>query len=488
MLVAGVVPLTACWWALGVVVAAALWGARRQGALWRVLTVGLVLLAAGITVAAVGRLSRTSGPVADLARKGGIAHVELSITSDPQRLPAVPHLPPSVLIQADLRQLDASGLRWVTDQPVLVLAPQASWGELLPSTRVAASADLRLPTGTDVAAVVVVHRTPVMIRGPSSAQRWAGRVRGGLRRASRGLPASERGLLPGIVVGDTSLMPDADATDFKLAGLTHLTAVSGANVAVVVAAVFALLRWTRLGIRMRAATSAGVLLGFVVLARPTPSVLRAGAMGLLALAAIALGRPRALLPALLATSTGLALFTPTVAARPGFAMSVLATLALLVLAPGWTAYFRRRLPPRLSLLAPWLAAPLAAQVVCAPIIAAISGSVSIAAVPANLLAIPAVPVATVLGLAAAVVSLVSPGAAGALCAVAGVPCSWLIGVAHRAAHLPLATVTAPEGRWGLIFVAVLMAGLVGAVRTRGGRRTLAFAAVILTTATLAGLH
>ena len=80
-------------------------------------------------------------------------------------------------------------------------------------------------------------------------------------------------------------------------------------------------------------------------------------------------------------------------------MSVLATLALLVLAPGWTAKLRERLPPRLAPLAPWLAAPLAAQVVCAPVIAAISGTVSLAAVPANLLALPAVPVATVLGLA-----------------------------------------------------------------------------------------
>ena len=239
---------------------------------------------------------------------------------------------------------------------------------------------------------------------------------------------------------------------------------------------------------MRAATSAGVLLGFVVLARPTPSVLRAGAMGLLALAAIALGRPRALLPALLATSTGLALFSPTVAARPGFAMSVLATLALLVLAPGWTSYFRERLPPRLAALAPWLAAPLAAQVVCAPIIASISGSVSIAAIPANLLAIPAVPIVTVLGLAAAVISLVSPGIAGVLCAVAGLPCRWLIRIAHTAAHLPLATVTAPDGRWGMLSVAVVTAMLLIAVRTRGGRRTLAFSAVILTTATLAGLH
>ena len=162
-----------------------------------------------------------------------------------------------------------------------------------------------------------------------------------MRRAAARLPRAERGLLPGLVVGDTSAMPAAETADFQRSGLTHLTAVSGANLAVVVAAVFWLLRWTALSIRGRAFVTAAALVGFVVLARPTPSVLRAAGMGLLALAAIALGRPRALLPALLATSTALVLFAPTLATSAGFALSVLATLALLVLAPGWTAALRR---------------------------------------------------------------------------------------------------------------------------------------------------
>jgi competence protein ComEC len=472
----------ASWCVAGGLVALAGWSRRRPA-----VAVVLIMLATGVTVACIGRQSRATGIVADMARRAGIAGVELTVTSDPQPLPAQPHLPPGVLIPAKLRSIDANGRRWSTDQPVLVLAPASSWARLLPSTRVAASADFRVPRGSDVAAVVVVHRSPVMIRGPSRVQRWAGRIRGGLRAAAGGLPGSERGLLPGLVVGDTSRMPAADTADFRAAGLTHLTAVSGANLAIVVAAVFGLLRWSPLGVRMRALLSAGVLLGFVTLARPTPSVLRAAAMGLLALAAIALGRPRALLPGLLGTVTGLALFVPTLATRPGFALSVLATLALLVLAPGWTARLRDWLPGRLAPLAPAVTAPLAAQVACMPVIAAISGSVSIAAVPANLLALPAVPITTVLGLLAAVVSLASPGLASVLCQAAGVPCRWLITVAHTAAHLPLATVTAPSGGLGLLCVAVVAAGLAVAVRSRGGRRTLAFTALILTAAALAGV-
>jgi competence protein ComEC len=471
----------------GIVAACVLVGsrlARRRFAL----SVGLVMLAAGLAVGAVGRHSRTSGPLVDLAHRSGIAHVELGISSDPQPLPVQPHLPPGVVIKARLRLLDTNGRRWTLSQPVLVLAPMATWGRLLPSTRVAALADIQLPRGTDVAAVLVIHRSPVMIRGPSALQRWAGRIRTGLRVSAKGLPASERGLLPGLVVGDTSGMRTQDTSDFRAAGLTHLTAVSGANLAIVVAAVFWLLRWTPLGIRLRALSSAVVLLGFVALARPTPSVVRAAAMGLLALAAIGLGRPRALLPALLGTTTGLALFAPTLAVQPGFAMSVLATLALLVLAPGWTDRLRAWLPPRLAFLAPGLAAPLAAQVACAPVIASIGGTLGVTAVPANLLALPAVPLATVLGLLAALLSLASPGLAAAVCAVAGVPCRWLVAVAHVCAHLPAASLTVPTGSAGLAVVAVLAALAVMAVRRPAGRRTVGFALAILTAASLAGLR
>jgi competence protein ComEC len=480
-LLGGLLAPAVCWPIAGCWLAVAVW-ARRTA----VIATGLVLLAAGLFVASLDRASLARGPVADLARKESAAQVELTVSGDPQALPPVAHLPPEIELKARLRVLESDGRRWKADLPVLVLAPASSWRTLLPSTRVSAAVALHLAEGNDVAAVLVAHRAPVMIRGPSLSQRWAGRIRTGLQRAAARLPRSERGLLPGLVVGDTSQMPAADTADFRRAGLTHLTAVSGANLAVVVAAVFWLLRWTPLSVRMRALVTAAALVGFAVLARPTPSVLRAACMGLLALAAIGLGRPRALLPALFGTLTGLVLFEPTLAQSPGFALSVLATLALLVLAPGWTAALRERLPSRLAPLAPAIATPLAAQVACLPVIAAISGTVSLAAVPANLLALPAVPFTTVLGLLASIVSLVSPGIAGVLCTIAGVGCHWLIFVTRTAARLPLATVTAPSGPLGLAVVTLVTAALVAAVRSRSGRRTLLFTALILAAARLAG--
>lgn len=483
VLAGGLLPTVVCWSAAGCLLALGA-VARRSTAM----ATGLVLLAAGVVVAAVARSSLTHGPAAALARRAGAAHVELTVSSDPQPVAPKPFLPPEVVLHARLRVLETSKGRWTLDLPVLVIAPASSWKSLLPSTRVAAAAVLQQARGIDVAALLVIHRSPVLIRGPSALQRWAGRIRAGLRRAAAHLPRAERGLLPGLVVGDTSAMPVDETADFRRAGLTHLTAVSGANLAVVVAAVFWLLRWTALTIRGRAGVTAAALVGFVLLARPTPSVLRAAGMGLLALAAISLGRPRALLPALLATSTALLLLAPALATSPGFVLSVLATLALLVLAPGWTVALQQRLPPALAPLAPALTTPVAAQLACMPVIAAISGTVSLAAVPANLLALPAVPLTTVLGLLAAMVSLVSPGAAGVLCTAAGVGCHWLVLVAHTAAHLPLATVTAPSGPLGLASVTLMTLVLVAAVRTTAGRRTMIYAAVILGVSVLAGLH
>jgi competence protein ComEC len=203
-------------------------------------------------------------------------------------------------------------------------------------------------------------------------------------------------------------------------------------------------------------------------------VLRAAVMGAIALLALAGGRPRSALPALGAAVLVLVFVSPALAPDPGFALSVLATAGLILLGPGWAERLRaRRVPPG---VAEALAVPAAATVATAPVIAAISGTVSLVSIPANLLAEPAVAPATVLGVLAAVVSPLSPTAAGWLAWLAGVPVRWLIAVGTRAAHLPDAAVSWPGGVSGAaILVAVFVAG-VAIVRWRPARR-IAFALV-----------
>src|SRR6201999_391695 len=142
------------------------------------------------------------------------------------------------------------------------------------------------------------------------------------------------------------------------------------------------------------------VVGFVILAGPEPSVLRAAVMGGLALLALVLGRERSLLPALAWSVVVLVPIDPSLGLSAGFALSVLATGALVLVAPKWASWLRGRgVPPG---IAEAVAAPLAAHLVTAPVIAGLSGEVSVVAVVANLVAEPVVAPATVIGVLATV--------------------------------------------------------------------------------------
>ncbi len=241
-------------------------------------------------------------------------------------------------------------------------------------------------------------------------------------------------------------MPEELTEDFRTSGLTHLLAVSGTNLTLVVGSLLLLARWS--GVRARGLVVVGALgvLGFVLLARPEPSVLRAAAMGSVALLGMGHhGRrrgPRALGAAVLL----LLLVDPWLAVSPGFALSALATAGIIWLAPGWRDRLRRWLP---RWVAEAIAVPLAAQLACTPLVAAISGQVSLVAVVANLLAAPAVGPATVLGLAGGVVGLVS-GTLGRWVAAPAAWCaSWIIAVAVKGAELPVAAFAWSSGAVGI---------------------------------------
>jgi competence protein ComEC len=228
--------------------------------------------------------------------------------------------------------------------------------------------------------------------------------------------------------------------------------------------------------RVQASVAGLALAGFVVLAGPGASVVRAAAMGAVTLVALASGRPRAAIPALGAAVCVLLLHDPGLARDAGFALSVAATAAIVLVAPGWSRRLRARSWP--AVLADALAVSAAAGVATAPIVAGLSGTISLVSLPANLLAAPAVAPATVLGLVATVAAAVVPGAADGLVWVAGWPVRWLVLVAERAAALPDATSGWPAGAGGALVLALLL--LVGGVALwRVPRlRPLALAAVV----------
>jgi len=452
--------------AVALLAALAALGGRRRWSATAALVLGCAGAAALATAARVAAVEQS--PLSALAERRASATVELVISDDPRPL-TVGAGPPSVLVGARVREVTAAGRRWSVSGRVLVLAPADGWSGLLPSQRVRVDGRLGPPDRDDITVAVLSARSaPSQVGPPSRVQTAAGRIRAGLRDAAAVLPEGPRGLLPGLVDGDVSGLDPALADDFKTSGLSHLTAVSGTNVAIVAGAVLLLLRALTVGPRASAMLAGAAIAGFVVLARPSPSVLRAAVMGGLALLALATGRPRSALPALGSTVLVLMFVSPSLARDPGFALSVLATAGLILLGPGWSAALRaRRVPPG---LAEALAVPAAATVATAPVIAAISGTVSLVSIPANLLAEPAVAPATVLGVLAALVSPVSGTAAEWLARAAGLPVRWLVAVGTRAAHVPDAAVSWPGGSTGAAILVLAFLVAVAVFRWRPARR------------------
>ncbi|MEV1239824.1 ComEC/Rec2 family competence protein [Nonomuraea sp. NPDC049750] len=427
-------------------------------------------------------------------------------------------------------------------------------------------------------------------------------------------------------MGDVSRMDPQLTADLNEAGLSHLNAVSGANLAIVASAVLALSRLAGLPLALRAVLAAIAMLAFAVVARPSPSVLRALLMGMTAAVALGTGRTKDGVAALSASILLLILFDPELAHSYGFALSVFATAGILLLAPRWRAHLigpdpeetpasadtpdfaaespiptraddasrhsdsapygavgsdpagcgvvesgsagcgavgsdpagcgvvgsgsapcgavrpdlvprdgiasdsaahsaadsaafggfasgsashsadadtpavvlesqeppsapirslpgrgRRRLRlPRWAAEA--VAVSAAAQVAVTPVLVLMSGQLTLVAIPANLLAGPAVAPATILGFVAALVAPLWPQAAQWLVIPAGYAVGWIIMVAQWAVSMPLATLPWPGGLPGLGLLMVAVAVLIPVLRRRTWRTaalTMAGAALVV---------
>ncbi|MFJ2057482.1 ComEC/Rec2 family competence protein [Streptomyces sp. NPDC087908] len=461
----------------------------------------LLCAAAGAASAGLHAADLRRGPVPVLAREYARAQLEVAVTSDPRLTrPGVrgsETVPVSVVLEGEVTRVERSdGTVHRTRAPVLLIVPpgegRAEWLRLLPSTRLEVGARVALPadSGGPFAAVLKAGAGPPRIIGPPSAlQRTAGELRAGLRRATDGLDPDARALLPGLVVGDTSRIGPELRDAFVATDLTHLLAVSGSNLSVVLLLLVGRPGRAhlvergglapRLGMSLRATAVAGgaLTLAFVVICRPDPSVLRAAACGLVVLLAIATGRRRSLIPALAASVLLLVLYDPWLARSYGFLLSVLATGALLTVAPRWSAALRRRGVP--GGLSEALAASLAAQAVCAPVVVVFAGRVSLVAIPANLLAELAVAPATVFGFAALAVAAVWMPGAEALAWVAGWPAGWIARVARTGAALPGAEMSWPGGWWGGLALALVTALLIVVARRLPYRGPVAGLVVVL---------
>jgi competence protein ComEC len=332
--------------------------------------------------------------------------------------------------------------------PIRILTKSAI--QLLPGQRISGTATVLESKEARVAALFIVNGAITIQTEPSSWARSLGAIRQGLRDNSGDGDAGA--LIPGMVLGDTSKQSPEFKDAMKRSGLTHLVAVSGANFAIVSTFVLWCMQFLIRRKNVRIIATAIALICFIALVRPSPSVLRAAAMAAVLLSAQLGKRGSDSLPALGFAMCAVVLGDPWQARDAGFALSVLATAGLLLLAP----QIVEKLPTHKK-LAGALAPPIAAIVFCSPILVSLSGYLSPMSIIANLLAAPVVAPITVLGFIAALVSPIAPWLTEFILFFIRFPAGFITGVAHWVAAFPVLTIH--NGLIGFGFVALILAAL-----------------------------
>ncbi|MUL83609.1 ComEC/Rec2 family competence protein [Mycobacterium sp. CBMA247] len=432
-------------------------GMERQPTAAAVLAVAAV--AVGFTVAVGLRVYQVEHhPLGGIY--GGAAMVEVVPSETPRVINGG-----RLMFRAMLRQVDQVPM----SGRVLVFAP-ASVGEVGPGRPVRFRAAVRRPARKDLSVAVLAASGRSSLGEASAVQRVAQRIRSAFGEASRAvLPVEQAAMLPALVLGDTSAVTGQATAQFRTSGLTHLTAVSGANVTIVCGAL--LLSAALVGPRAAVLLAGAGLVGFVIVVQPSASVLRAALMGAVTLLAVLTHRRRQAVPALAASVIALMIAAPELAVDVGFALSVCATAGIVVLAPVWSARLQARGWPRP--LAAAVSVAVVAQLVTAPLVAGISGTISVVAVAANLAVAGVIPPITVLGTAAAVCSAISPAMGQLLIRFTGPELWWLLSVARWASALPAAALPSPSGLAGVVSVALGGIALTVLWRLRWVRRGLA---------------
>jgi len=322
--------------------------------------------------------------------------------------------------------------------------------------------------GDAAAALFFGRGGPEIVRAAPWWLDWANSLRHGFAAAAGELPGEGAGLLPGLAIGDTTGVGDDLDDAMKTSSLSHLTAVSGANCAIVLALVLVLAGALGLSRALRVGAGLVVLAGFVVLVTPEPSVVRAAAMATIVLLSGSVGRPGRGLAALALAVLCLLVSDPWLSRNYGFALSVLATLGLLVLAGPLARRLSRWLPAPLATV---LAIPLAAQLACQPVLVLLSPTLPAYGVPANLLAAPAAPIATIVGLAACLLLPWLPAPAMVLMWLAWLPATWIAAVAQTTTALPGSALPWLGGPVGVALTVACTAAILVLVGVRGRGRS-----------------
>jgi competence protein ComEC len=291
------------------------------------------------------------------------------------------------------------------------------------------------------------------------------------------LPQPEASLAQGILLGQRTSLPPSLSQAFNDSGTSHLLAVSGYNITLVAGLFIALLAWL-IGRRQAAWLALAAIVGYACLVGGQPPVLRSAVMGGLYVVATALGRQSGGLYALALAGAGMTAFDPQLIEEASFQLSFASTIGLIMFAPALRARLEAlllpvgsddALPGLLRGAVELVAVSMAAIAFTLPIVAVHFGRLSLVALPANLLTVPAFPLIMITSALTAVGGMIS-SSVGTFCGWLTWPAvAYLRAVVEAAADVPSAAVSIDGFEpWHAALYYVALAGVVWLVARRPG--------------------
>ena len=407
---------------------------------------GIALLLACVACAlAVGSVARRQYDADPARADSGPIHARVRLHTDPA--PASSGF--STTRRARVRiEAVAAGEEWIPSHATaLVNAPGWGSGARGDIYEVWGSLDATFASDAPSVGTIRVRRSRLIERpgGPSA---WMRATHQAFAHACSSLPRDARALVPGMAIGDDRGMPADLAQAMRTTSLTHLTAVSGSHIVIILATV-TLVVPARKTLRL---TATILVLGTIlILVGPEASVLRSVCVAAVTALGLILGRDGQSIAALCAVVIATLLIDPWAARSYGFALSVLAALAVVGPSSALIRRSRRRIRADtragrvLRRLVEMVCVPALAELATAPLIVSLSGTVPVWGIVANVVAEPAVPIATIAGLAGALLAPLSIPVASACARVSSWASAWIAGTARLCANLPGNGVAVPGG-------------------------------------------
>jgi competence protein ComEC len=303
-----------------------------------------------------------------------------------------------------------------------------------------------LPVGERGAFAAQLISSPEPLALPPVGTAFFSNLRASFLNELQGVSGDSKALVAGLAIGERDLLSRAAEHNMKQLSLTHLVAVSGANLAIVMGAIYLLARALLLPRTMRFWLAGAAAAGYIAIVGPEPSVLRAAAMAYAVLLAALFGRAAQATQALGWSMVFLVTADPWLAADYAFALSVLATAGLIILGPAIFERLRQRLPDWLSLA---ISVTTAAQLYTLPVLLLLQPGLPTYSILANIIVEPVVAPVTILGISSAVISPWFGALAGALSWLASLGTAWIELVATELSKWPGVRASWPAGALGI---------------------------------------